>query len=84
MEEIFTYFSSLGAVGIIAFALFKNTLDEKKEDREMYKKTVDSFTDISKSYVGTISTLTSRIENVEECTEKIDTKLDKLLDKVGE
>jgi len=84
MEEMVSQFGSLGAVGLIAYYLFKNTLDEKKEDRELYRKSVDTFTETSKSYAESIAKLSVRVENVEEGTERIESKLDKVLERVGE
>lgn len=83
MEEMLGQFASLGAVGLIAYALFKNTLEEKKEDRELFRRSVETFTETSKSYAETIGSLTVRVENVEEGNERIENKLDKVLDKVG-
>lgn len=82
MEEMLGQFASLGAVGLIAYALFKNTLDEKKEDRELFRKSVETFTDTSKAYAESITSLSVRVENVEENTERIESKLDKVLEKV--
>ena len=36
MEDMIGQFASLGAVGMIAYVLFKNTLEEKKQDRKLY------------------------------------------------
>ncbi len=38
MDKLITELSSLGAIGILCALLFKNTMQEKKEDRDMYKK----------------------------------------------
>ena len=74
-------FSSMGAIGIIAYYLFKNTMEEKKEDRELFRTSVEAFTQTSKTYAESIASLTVRVENVEEVTERIENKLDKALDK---
>ncbi|MCC0724449.1 hypothetical protein [Clostridioides sp. ZZV14-6044] len=47
MEELVTQLSSLGAIGIICAILFKNAMQEKKDDRDMYKKTVENFIELS-------------------------------------
>lgn len=47
MEQLLTELSSLGAIGILCALLFKNTMQEKKEDRDMYKKTVENFIELS-------------------------------------
>lgn len=47
MEQLVTELSSLGAIGILCALLFKNTMQEKKEDRDMYKKTVENFIELS-------------------------------------
>lgn len=83
MEEMLGSFASLGAVGLIAYALFKNTLDEKKEDRELFRKSVETFTDTSKAYAESITSLSVRVENVEEAVERTENKVDKILEKVG-
>ena len=82
MEEMITQFTSLGAVGLIAYTLFKNTLDEKKEDRELYRKSVETFSEVSKNYAESISSLSLRVENVEEATERIENKIDDLIEKI--
>ena len=83
MEDIIGQFASLGAVGIIAYTLFKNTLDEKKEDRDLFRRSVETFTETSKSYAESISKLTVRVEHVEQGTERIENKIDEFLEKVG-
>lgn len=47
MEELVTQLSSLGAIGVICAILFKNAMQEKKDDRDMYKKTVENFIELS-------------------------------------
>ncbi|HBF2448229.1 TPA: hypothetical protein ACKOG3_001102 [Clostridioides difficile] len=47
MDKLITELSSLGAIGILCTLLFKNTMQEKKEDRDMYKKTVENFIELS-------------------------------------
>ena len=92
MEEFVSQFSSFGVVGIIGYLLLKKYLDdskedrriqqeERKEDREMFKQSVDNFTKISKEYVDSINKLTTRVENVEDNTKRIEEKLDKVLEK---
>ena len=63
---------------------FKNTMDEKKEDRELFRKSVETFTDTSKTYAESIASLTVRVENVEEGIERIENNLEKVLNKVGD
>lgn len=84
MEEIANQFLSLGAVGVIAYTLFKNTLDEKKEDRELYRKSVETFSETSKSYAESITSLSVRVENLEEGNDRIESKIDTLLQTKGE
>ena len=92
MEEFISQFSSLGVIGCIGYVLLKKYLDdskedrriqqeERKEDREMFKQSVDNFTKISKEYVDSINKLTTRVENVEDNTKRIEEKLDKVLEK---
>ena len=82
MEEMLSQFTSVGAIGVIAYYLFKNTMDEKKEDRELFRKSVETFTDTSKTYAESIASLTVRVENVEEGIERIENNLEKVLNKV--
>ena len=82
MEEMISQFASLGAVGLIAYTLFKNTLDEKKEDRDLFRKSVETFSEVSKSYAESISTLSVRVENVEDATERIENKIDDLIERI--
>lgn len=84
MEDIMTYFTSMGAVGVIAYALFKNTLQEKKEDRELFRKSVETFTDTSKAYAESITMLSVRMENVEEGVERIESKFDNFVKRKGD
>ena len=43
-------------------------MDEKKEDRELFRRSVETFTDISKIYVESIASLTVRVGIVEPIT----------------
>lgn len=83
MEDMMTQFASLGAVGVIAYALFKNTLEEKREDRELFKKTVEVFMEYSKVHKEDMSKLTVRMENVEDGIDRTEDKVDKILERVG-
>ena len=91
MEEFVAQFSSLGVIGVLGYILLKKYLEdseedrniqqeERKEDRAMFKQSVDNITTISKEYVDSINKLTHRVENVENNTERIEEKLDKILD----
>lgn len=93
MDQIITEFTGLGIVGIIGGYLFstfmkeraeerKISMNNQKEDRELFRKSVETFTETSKTYAETIGSLTVRVENVEENTERIEQKLDKVLYKV--
>lgn len=95
MEELITQLSGLGVIGIVGGLFLKKYLnestedrkiqqEERKEDRELYKQSVENFTNISKEYVESISKLTVRVENVEETTERIESKIDHILDRAGE
>ena len=92
VEEFVAQFSSLGVIGVLGYILLKKYLEdseedrniqqeERKEDRAMFKQSVDNFTKISKEYVDSINKLTTRVENVEDNTERIEEKLDKVLEK---
>ena len=94
MEQMITEFAGLGIVGLIGGYLFttfmkeraeerKISIENQKEDRALFRKSVETFTETSKTYAESITSLTVRVENVEESTERIETKLDKVLDKVG-
>ena len=94
MEQMITEFAGLGIVGLIGGYLFttfmkeraeerKISIENQKEDRELFRKSVETFTETSKTYAESITSLTVRVENGEESTERIETKLDKVLDKVG-
>lgn len=95
MEELITQLSGLGVIGIVGGLFLKKYLqessedrklqqEERKQDRELFKASVENFTTISKEYVESISKLTIRVENVEENTERIEGKIDIVLNKVGE
>ncbi|WP_185748252.1 hypothetical protein [Metaclostridioides mangenotii] len=47
MEDLFEQFINVGAIEAIAYVLFKNTLDEKKQDRAIYKQSAEIFTETS-------------------------------------
>ena len=81
MEQMLAEFTSVGAIGVIAYWLFKNTMDEKKEDRELFRHSVEAFTQTSKTYAESIASLTVRVENVEEVTGRIENKIDKIIEK---
>lgn len=76
MEQFGTELINLGVVSVIAYLLVSNVLAEKKEDRDLYKQSVDTFTEVSKQFADSIQGLSSRIEKVEEGNERIEQKLD--------
>jgi hypothetical protein len=84
MEEMIGQFASLGAVGMIAYVLFKNTLEEKKQDRKLYEQSVNTFMETSKQYTESIQAFSFRLENVEEGNERIEQKLDNFINSKGE
>ena len=84
MEDMIGQFASLGAVGMIAYVLFKNTLEEKKQDRKLYEQSVNTFMDTSKQYTESIQAFSFRLENVEEGNERIEQKLDNFINSKGE
>lgn len=90
-----TQFASFGAVGIIAGIFVKQYLaqtsennkiqaQERKEDRELIRKTVNDFTDLSRTYAESISMLTNRVENVEDGMERIEAKVDIAINTKGD
>ncbi|WP_276699647.1 hypothetical protein [Romboutsia ilealis] len=94
MEQIITEFAGLGIVGLIGGYLFttfmkeraeerKVNMENQKEDRELFRKSVETFTANSKTYAETIGSLTVRVENVEEGISRTENKVDKILEKVG-
>ncbi|MCR1953365.1 hypothetical protein NSA24_00800 [Clostridioides mangenotii] len=84
MEDFVAQFVNIGAVGIVSYVLFKNTLDEKKQDRDLYRESVETFTETSKQYAESIQTLSYRVENVEQGNGRIEQKLDKFTDRTDE
>ncbi|CZR96706.1 MULTISPECIES: hypothetical protein [unclassified Clostridioides] len=73
MEKLITELSSLGAIGILCALLFKNTMQEKKEDRDMYKKTVENFIELStqqqeinKNVLVQMGTMKTDVEEIKE------------------
>lgn len=66
MEEMLVQFSSFGAIGIGFAILFKNILEEKKEDRKMYIETVDKFADIVNKQADAYGTINMRVGNIEK------------------
>ena len=76
MEQFGTALINLGVVSVIAYLLVSNVLAEKKEDRDLYRQSVDTFTEVSKQFADSIQGLSSRIEKVEEGNERIEQKLD--------
>lgn len=94
MEQMITEFAGLGIVGLIGGYLFstfmkeraeerKISMNNQKEDRELFRKSVETFTETSKTYAETIGSLTVRVENVEEGINRTENKVDKILEKVG-
>lgn len=84
MEDFVAQFVNIGAVGIVAYVLFKNTLEEKKQDRDLYRESVETFTETSKQYAESIQTLSYRVENVEQGNGRIEQKIDKFIDRMEE
>lgn len=86
METLAEQLLNLGAIGVMTYYLFRNTMEEKKEDRELYKTSVETFTEISKNYsentqtfAENISNMAVRVENLEEVTERTENKIDTLI-----
>ncbi|WP_038299170.1 hypothetical protein [Metaclostridioides mangenotii] len=79
MEQIGSELINLGIAGVIAYLLINNVLSEKKEDRDLYRQSVDTFTEVSKQFAESIQGLSTRIENVEEGTDRIEQKIDSLI-----
>lgn len=93
MEQLITEFAGLGIVGLIGGYLFttfmkerseerKISLENQKEDRELYRKSVETFTETSKTFAESIGSLTVRVENVEEVAGRTESKIDKILEEV--
>lgn len=76
MEQFGTELINLGAVSVIAYLLISNVLAEKKVESDLYRQSVDTFTEVSKQFADSIQGLSSRIEKVEEGNERIEQKLD--------
>lgn len=79
MEQIGSELINLGIAGVIAYLLINNVLSEKKEDRDLYRQSVDTFTEVSRQFADSIQGLTTRVENVEKGTGRIEQKLDNLI-----
>ncbi|MCR1955231.1 hypothetical protein NSA24_10550 [Clostridioides mangenotii] len=79
MEQFSAELINLGVVSVIAYLLVSNVLAEKKEDRDLYIQSVDTFTEVTRQFADSIQGLSSRIENVEEGTERIEQKLDNII-----
>ena len=80
MEQILTELAGYGVLGVVGGYLFVTFMKERKEDRELFRKSVETFTDTSKTYAETIGSLTVRVENVEGVAERTESKVDKLLE----
>lgn len=84
-ETLYSYFASYGAIGIIAFVLFKNTLQNHKEQVDYLKAEIATGRETYKSelaedrkvYLDSISKITSRIDIIEDDVKDIKTKLEK-------
>lgn len=94
MEQLVAEFAGYGVIGLVGGYLFttfmkerseerKISLENQKEDRELFRKSVETFTNTSKTYAETIASLTVRVENVEGVAERTEVKVDKILEKVG-
>ncbi|ENY8508906.1 hypothetical protein ACF117_000580 [Clostridioides difficile] len=88
MEQLLTELSSLGAIEILCALLFKNTMQEKKEDRDMYKKTVENFIELStqqqeinKNILVEMGAMKTDVEEIKEDVTDIKVMLQKEGDK---
>lgn len=93
MEQDFIgYFTGYGAVGVIAFYLFKNTMsnhqeqvkylkDELSSSREDYKNELaqdrKAYLDSINKITSNLSEMTLKIDNIEDDIKEIKTKLEK-------
>ena len=92
MEQMITEFAGYGAIGVMAMCLFIMVLKERdedrkinqaiqKEDRELLRKSVETFSETSKLHSEALNNLNVRVENLEEVAERTENKMDKVLDK---
>ncbi len=66
MEEMVQNFLNLGVVGVVAYVSFKTILDEKKEDRAMYKDSIDKFDSKLDRFADAIENNNDRLGAIEE------------------
>ena len=85
MEETFTYFTSYGAIGIIAFLLFKNTLQSHKEEREFFIEELNSSRELYKNELAEDRAIyLSSIEKITSSVKELDSKIIVIEDDVKE
>lgn len=80
-NEIITYFGSFGAIGIIAFSLFKKFIADSESDKQYYRAEIEKAQQVyreelkndrevyqssMKSVAESINTVVNRLENVEQ------------------
>ena len=91
LEQMMQEFAGYGIIGLIGGYLFitfmkerteerKINLENQKQDRDLFRKSVETFTETSRTYAESMSSLTIRVENIEESNERIEHKLDKALE----
>lgn len=87
MEESLMQITGLGVVGTIGIMLFKTFMQERaeerkislknqQEDRELYRQSVETFTNVTQTFANSFSGLNDKVEGIEE-------KVDKIIEKVG-
>lgn len=79
MDQFATELMNLGAVSFIAYLLIRNVLAEKKEDRDLYRQSVETFTEVSKQFAESLKNIDFRVERVEKSNERIEEKLDSII-----
>lgn len=75
MDQIMAELLNWGAVGIVAFVSFKTIIDEKKEDRSLYKDTIEKFSEKLDMFGDALQNNNQRLDIMSDKLESIEKEI---------
>ena len=81
IRELVMLITNTGAMGAVAFMLLNHVMKSQEEDRKLFRDSVNEFKEITHMQSKNMQNLNYRVENVEKSTERIESKLELVINK---
>lgn len=81
IRELIMLITNTGAMGAVAFMLLNHLMKSQEEDRKLFRDSVNEFKEITHLQSENMQKLNYRVENVEKSTERIESKLEYVINK---